>query len=134
MKISNFFTKKETTVSSKADSLGIKNECTSKEYSENVVYTAARMDTMRLFLDAPLTVNSWFRSLEVNNAVNGSKTSNHMKGLAVDVTSKKYKPEELAMKIRNSNLSYDQLIIYPTFVHFGFCKEIDKERKQLIRK
>ncbi len=35
--------------------------------------------------DDPLVINSGFRSLEVNKAVGGSSTSNHLTGCAVDI-------------------------------------------------
>ncbi|MGL5797747.1 MAG: D-Ala-D-Ala carboxypeptidase family metallohydrolase [Cetobacterium sp.] len=134
MKISNYFTEKETLVSATAESKGIKNVVEFKEHKENILFTAFRMDLIRTIVGVPLIVNSWFRSKKVNNAVGGSKTSSHMLGLAVDVMSKTMTPKQIKDKIIASGVSFDQLIEYDTFVHVGFKKDIGEERKQIMKK
>ena len=133
-KISNYFTNKETIVSSIGDKLGIKN-IVPENLKETVAYTAARMDTIRLLLNVPCTVNSFYRSLELNNAVGGSKTSDHMQGRAIDFVPK-MNLRDAYNKIKNSGLSYDQLIIYPKqgFLHISFIKDITTERKMAFEK
>ncbi|MGL4988675.1 MAG: D-Ala-D-Ala carboxypeptidase family metallohydrolase [Paraclostridium sp.] len=134
LKISNYFTEKETLVSATADSKGIRNILELKEHRENILFTAFRMDLIRTIVGKPLIVNSWFRSRKVNDAVGGSKTSAHMAGLAVDVMSNSITPTQIKDKIIASGVSFDQLIVYNTFVHVGFKKDIGEERKQLIIK
>ncbi|MGL5931939.1 MAG: D-Ala-D-Ala carboxypeptidase family metallohydrolase [Cetobacterium sp.] len=133
-KISNYFTEKETTVSSTGDRLGIKN-IVPDSLKNTVAYTAARMDTVRVLLAVPCTVNSWFRSLELNNAVGGSKTSDHMQGRAIDFVPS-MNLRDAYNKIKNSGLSYDQLIIYPNqrFIHISFKGDITTERKMSFEK
>ena len=134
MKISNYFNKKECTVSATGDRLGIKN-IIPKEIERTVKYTAARMDAIRLLLVVPCIINSFFRNLELNKAVGGSKTSDHMNGRAVDFMPK-MGLREAYNKIRNSGLSYDQLIIYPkqNFIHISFKEDIESERKMAFEK
>lgn len=133
-RISNYFSDKETTVSSTGDRLGIKN-IIPENLKKTVTYTAARMDTIRLLLNVPCVVSSFYRSLELNNAVNGSKTSDHMKGRAIDFTPN-MNLREAFNKIKNSNLSFDQLILYPSqrFIHISFKNEIETERKIAFEK
>lgn len=133
-KISNYFTEKETTVSSTGDRLGIKN-IVPDSLKNTVAYTAVRMDTVRVLLAVPCTVNSWFRSLELNNAVGGSKTSDHMQGRAIDFVPS-MNLRDAYNKIKNSGLSYDQLIIYPNqrFIHISFKDDITTERKMSFEK
>lgn len=133
-RISNYFLDKETTVSSTGDRLGIKN-VVPENLKTTVAYTAARMDTIRLLLDVPCAVNSFYRSSELNNAVGGSKTSDHMQGKAVDFVPK-MNLREAFNKIKNSNLSFDQLILYPNqrFIHISFKNEIETERKMTFEK
>lgn len=133
-KVSNYFTSKETVVSSTGDKLGIKN-VVPDNLKKAVVYTAARMDTVRLLLGAPCVVNSFYRSQELNNAVGGSKTSDHMNGRAIDFTPK-MNLREAYNKIKSSGLSYDQLIIYPKqgFLHISFKDDITTERKMSFEK
>ncbi|MGL6100418.1 MAG: D-Ala-D-Ala carboxypeptidase family metallohydrolase [Fusobacteriaceae bacterium] len=134
MKISNYFTEKETLVSATADAKGIRNILELKEHRENILFTAFRMDLIRTVVGTPLIVNSWFRSRKVNDAVGGSKTSSHMLGLAVDFVSKTMNPRQIKDKIITSGVSFDQLIEYDTFVHVGFKKDIGEERKQIMKK
>lgn len=131
---SKYFTEKETTVSATGSKLGIKNIPNEFE-KENIQYTADRMDFIRELLGVPLIVLSWFRCEELNNAVNGSKTSAHRFGLACDVYSKDMSAKTIYEKLIKAKeldfLSYDQLIYYPKqcFVHIGFNINRSKERK-----
>ena len=131
---SKYFTEKETTVSATGSKLGIKN--IPNEFEKiNIQYTADRMDFIRELLGVPLTVLSWFRCEELNNAVGGSKTSAHRFGLACDVYSSEMTTKTIYEKLMKAKeldfVSYDQLIYYPkqNFVHIGFNINRCKERK-----
>lgn len=135
MKISKYFTERETTVSAMGERLKIKN-IPSRDEKDNILYTASRMDLIREYLGIPLIVLSWFRSEELNSAVKGSKTSAHRFGLAVDVYSTKMSSKEIYDKIIEAQvkgiIQFDQLIYYPkqNFVHIGFKLNKDQERKK----
>jgi hypothetical protein len=58
----------------------------------------------------PVKINSGYRSAAVNEAVGGSKTSQHMVGEAVDIEIEGVPNKELAEWI-DKNLNYDQLIL-----------------------
>ena len=134
MKISKYFTERETTVSAMGERLKIKN-IPSRDEKDNILYTASRMDLIREYLGIPLIVLSWFRSEELNTAVKGSKTSAHRFGLAVDVYSTKMSSKEIYDKLIEAQvkgiIQYDQLIYYPkqNFVHIGFKLNKGQERK-----
>ena len=125
MKISKYFTERETTVSTMGERLKIKN-IPSRDEKDNILYTASRMDLIREYLGIPLIVLSWFRSEELNTAVKGSKTSAHRFGMAVDVYSNKTTSKDIYNKLIEAQtkgiLQFDQLIYYPkqNFVHIGF--------------
>lgn len=68
------------------------------------------------------TVTSAFRSEEQNNACNGSKTSQHLTGDAVDLKPVSLSVDAFISLIKNSPFSYDQLIKYRTFVHISFAR------------
>lgn len=83
------------------------------------------------------TVTSAKRTIEQNNACNGAKNSQHLVGEAIDVKpygSTSY--DDLLTFIKelyqgHRYFSYDQLILYPTFIHISFsnkmrCQIIDK--------
>lgn len=57
-----------------------------------------------------IKILSGFRSPELNKAVNGSKTSDHMDGLAADIECKALSNAALASWIKG-NLTFEQLIL-----------------------
>ncbi len=92
------------------------------ELQNDVRYQAALMRKLRLFFDAPITINSWYRTPEYNAKVAGKPNSIHLKGLACDFTVKGYKPAQVAAAIegltRCGTLPEGGLGLYKTFVHW----------------
>ena len=135
MKISKYFTERESTVSATGERLKIKN-IPSRDEKDNILYTASRMDIIREYLGVPLIVLSWFRCEELNTAVKGSKTSAHRHGLAVDIYSTKMSSKNIYNNLieaqKKGIIQFDQLIYYPkqNFVHIGFKLNKDQERKK----
>lgn len=80
---------------------------------------------------APLTINSGYRSPELNAhpMVGGTPTSQHVKGEAADVACPD--PLKLAKLAVWMGLPFDQLIVYPTFVHFSH-KLSGEQREQVL--
>ena len=94
----------------------------------NVIRTVAVRDAVRaLVLEVlqplreaygkPLHVNSGYRCPELNALVGGVPTSQHVKGEAADIATDT--PAELAGLALELGLPFDQMILYPTFVHFS---------------
>ena len=53
---------------------------------ENMKILAEKVfEPLREWVGGPIKVNSFFRSAELNEAIGGSKTSQHCKGQAIDV-------------------------------------------------
>lgn len=68
------------------------------------------------------TVTSALRTVAQNDACNGSKSSQHLTGDAVDL-----KPVDLSVDgflsiVKGSPFKFDQLIIYRTFIHVSFAR------------
>ena len=116
--ISKNFSYREFEASDKADEKGICNVITSFEVRDAI---KALVDTvlqpLRDACGKPLHVNSGYRCPELNKEVGGMPTSQHVKGEAADVACDK--PVELARLAAAMCLPYDQMIIYPTFVHIS---------------
>jgi len=91
----------------------------------------AVLDPAREKLGRRIMVNSGFRCVVHNRKVGGASTSQHMRGEAADLRFSG-KPEELA-KVIVENGVFDQLIIYPTFVHVS-NKRNGYNRKEILRK
>lgn len=69
----------------------------------------------------PLFINSGYRCLELNKAVGGVPTSQHVLGMAADVACSD--PIALARLAKRMKLDYDQCIVYDSFVHFSYRKD-----------
>lgn len=77
---------------------------------------------------APLSVNSGYRCPAVNSAVGGEATSQHLKGEAADICPSRMRNDPdvgeervfaLAERVRNLGLPFDQMILYPSFLHIS---------------
>ena len=116
--ISKNFSYKEFEASATADKKGICNVITSFEVRDAVkALVETVLQPLRDNWGKPLHINSGYRGPELNRAVGGKPTSQHVKGEAGDVACDK--PVELARLAAAMCLPYDQMILYPTFVHFS---------------
>lgn len=113
---------------------GLANAFPNQTDALKTLVTASRMDLVRYILGVPVIINSWYRSAEVNKAVGGSPRSQHLEGVAVDFKTKSFTPRQIYKKILDSGISFDQLLVYKTFVHISFNLNIEKDRKEIIDK
>ena len=132
-RISKHISYKEAVGSNYAKQYGIKNK-PNEEQVENMKLLAEEVfEPLREWVDAPIKVNSMFRSLELNTALKGSKTSSHMKGEAMDITSMGGKSNLEMFHWIKDNLEFDQLIwefgSEPKWLHVSFSKN---NRKQVL--
>jgi len=111
MKISNNFTLYEATRSSTAAKHGISNKPNDEALIE-IVHTAMSMQAVRSALgDRVISPSSWYRSLELNRAIDSDDHSDHVQGKAVDFTVQGLTTREAFNIIRNSGIAYKQLIL-----------------------
>ena len=92
------------------------------------------LQPVRNIVKKSISISSGFRCPELNKAVGGSATSDHMRGRSSDifVTDGSMTPRQLAQIIID-NVSFDQCIIYKTFVHVSYRSESDN-RNMIIYK
>ena len=138
-RISKHISYKEAVGSNYAKQKGIKNK-PNEEQVENMKLLAKEVfEPLREWVGCPIRVNSMFRSLELNTALKGSKTSSHMKGEAMDITSMACGKENCKSNLEmfhwiKDNLEFDQLIwefgAEPKWLHVSYNK--DKNRKQVL--
>ena len=94
-------------------------------------------DVIREHFKTPLRVSSFFRSLLLNNAVGGSKTSQHVKGQAIDIQGNGKVSNKMIFDYIKDNLDFDQLIWEfgndknPSWVHVSYVSK-EKNRKQIL--
>ena len=127
-----YFTIKELCKSSTATQRRIDNSPNSEITSNLEQLVDNILDPLREKYGKPITINSGYRCEALNNAVGGSKTSQHRYGLVADITAgskaENKKLFELAQKL---NLPFDQLIDEKKFswVHISYSKN---PRKQIL--
>jgi hypothetical protein len=134
MNLSKHVTLKEFTRSDAAIKHGISNDMDSTQLKAAIAVCENIFEPLRAHVGRPIRVNSGFRSFAVNKRIGGSKTSQHMKGEALDLN---IQDAETFEWMRN-NLDFDQLIYEfgndagPQWVHVSY--RIDKRhRKQVLR-
>lgn len=116
--ISKDFSYREFERSEVADAKHICNVITSFEVRDSILaLTENVLQPLRDAWGKPLKINSGYRCKALNAAVGGVPTSQHVKGEAADIaTGDPVKLARLAVKL---GLPFDQMILYPTFVHFS---------------
>jgi hypothetical protein len=131
--ISKNFSYREFEESETAKARGITNVISSFEVRDAIrELTNTVLQPLRDAWGLPLHVNSGYRCPKLNAAVGGAATSQHTKGEAADI--KAEHPVKLAQLAYDLGLPYDQMIIYPTFVHFSHKLHGEQRRQVLYNK
>ena len=133
-RISKHISYKEAVGSNYAKQKGISNK-PNEEQVENMKLLAKEVfEPLREWVDAPIKVNSMFRSKELNSAIKGSLKSSHLNGEAMDITSMGGKSNLEMFHYIKDNLCFDQLIWEfgkePKWLHVSYNK--DNNRKQVL--
>ena len=110
MNLSANFTLKELTKSDTATRLGLDNNPDDEALENLKILCEKVLQPVRDHFGKSVTVNSAYRSPESNAAVNGSKSSDHCKGMAADIEIVGIANADLAQWIMD-NLDYTQLIL-----------------------
>jgi hypothetical protein len=96
-------------------------------------------EPLRAWVGAPIKINSFYRSRELNKAIGGSQKSMHCEGRAIDIDDVYgHKTNAEMFDYITMYLDYDQLIwefgddSNPDWIHVSFV-EHDSNRKQTLR-
>ena len=121
--ISKNFSYHEFEQSSTAKEYRITNTITTVEVRDSIKNLVENLiQTLRDMIKKPLNISSGYRCPALNAKVGGVPTSQHMKGEAADVWCATMTPYELACKVVDSGLPFDQLGLYPGFIHLSYKK------------
>lgn len=120
MKLSKNFYQSEFTASRVANENGIKNIPGEKEVENLEKLCEYVLQPIRDYLGIPISVSSGYRNEVLNALVGGVESSQHVKGEAADIYSTKMTARNLFNEIIDMNIEFDQIILYPTFVHISF--------------
>lgn len=122
--ISKHITIDEATHSDKAIKLKLSNEPNEAQLINMKEVALMCFEPVRVWYGKPIKINSFFRSPEVNKAVNGAKNSDHMKGCSIDLTGGNKTENKKLFDWMKANLIFDQLIWENdgAWIHVSFRK------------
>ena len=138
-KISDHITLSEGINSYTAKRMGIKN--IPNEYQITNMYILAHkvFEPLRKWVKGTIKINSFFRSIELNEAIGGSSTSQHCEGRAMDIDDiYGHKTNSEMFNYIKDNLDFDQLIWEfgddkePDWIHVSYCSS-DENRKRCLK-
>ena len=138
MKLSEHISMNEAIGSATADELGISNKPNASQLAKMMLLAEVVFEPLRTWANEPIRVNSFFRSEEVNLAVNGSRRSQHCKGEAIDISAMQDKTNKELFDYIKNNLDFDQLIWEfgnkenPDWIHVSYVSSI-RNRQQVLR-
>lgn len=137
--ISKYITYQEATTSQTAIRRGIKNIPSQNELVAMQLVGIRIFDVVREHFRTPLRVSSFYRNAELNSAIGGSsKTSQHVKGQAIDIQGTGKITNKMIFDYIKENLEFDQLIWEygndknPAWVHVSYVSK-EKNRKQILK-
>lgn len=128
-----YFTIEELTRSATATTRGIDNTPT-PEIKANLERLVDKvLDGLREIYGKPITVNSGYRCPELNKAVGGSKTSDHMNGFAADLTGGSKQENEKIFNIIRDNFAWTQLINERDFSWVHVSYDPNRIKNQVLK-
>tara|TARA_R110002167_G_scaffold2540_5_gene12855 strand:- start:1850 stop:2314 length:465 start_codon:yes stop_codon:yes gene_type:complete len=136
-KISKHISYKEATESNYAKQKGISNKPKADHIKNMELIGEKVFEPLREWVEAPIKVNSMFRSEELNSALKGAYKSQHMTGNAIDITSMGGKTNLEMFYYIKDNLDFDQLIWEfglenPKWIHVSYVSKKENRKRVLI--
>ena len=137
-RISKHISYKEATHSQYANQFKIDNK-PKAEHIDNMELIAKEVfEPLREWVDAPIKINSMFRSSDLNKAIRGANKSSHLTGNAIDLTSMGGKTNLEMFHYIKDNLDFDQLIwefgVEPIWLHVSYKNKEDNRKQVLVIK
>lgn len=126
------FTIEEMTESSTATAKGIDNTPSKDIEAKLQKLIEAVLDLLREWYGKPIIVNSGYRCEALNEAIGGSKTSQHCLGEAADITAGSKEENEKLFNYIKDNLPFDQLINESDFSWIHVSYREGRLRKQVL--
>jgi hypothetical protein len=131
--ISKHISTAEATESATALRLGIKNVPNEVELEAMKYVSENLFEPIIEWYDKPIKINSFYRCLALNKAVNGSKTSGHVLGNSIDISGgNKVENKKIFDFIKTSGLDFDQVINEYDFTWIHISLKKTGNRKQIL--
>ncbi len=103
-----YFTENELTRSAMAEKLGIDNSPTPEAIKNLESLVCNVLDPLREKFGRPILVNSGYRCSELNKADGGAKDSDHLFGMAADITSGTRYGNQVLFDMKKKYFDYHQ--------------------------
>lgn len=134
-KISEHITYNEATISPTSLRFGIQNTPTEAELHSMKIVAETCFEPLRAWYGKPIKINSFFRSALLNEKVGGSKTSQHCKGEAIDISAGSKVENKKLFDWAKANLKFDQLIneYDYSWVHISFRSGLNRNQTLAIK-
>ena len=138
-KISDHVSYKEGTYSRTALRRGLDNTPGPDQLKCMMEIAENLFEPLREWVGGPIKINSFFRGKKLNTAIGGSKTSQHMKGQAMDIDDTfGHKTNAEMYHYIEDNLIFDQMIWEfgddnnPNWIHVSFVTHRKNRRKLTV--
>jgi|TARA_R100001530_G_scaffold99057_2_gene68854 hypothetical protein len=137
-RISKHIAYAEAIHSNTAKRKGIDNTPNQTQVEAMKVLASQVFEPLREWVGGPIKVNSFFRSVALNEAIGGAASSQHCKGQAMDIDDVYGRKSNAEMyNWIKENLSFDQIIwefgtdMQPNWIHISFISEEENRNKCL---
>jgi hypothetical protein len=138
MKISDHITYAESIHSNTAKRKQIDNTPNQTQVDAMKLLAEKVFEPLRDWVGGPIKVNSFFRSIVLNEKIGGVASSQHCKGQAIDIDDVYgYKSNAEMYKWVKDNLDFDQMIwefgtdMQPNWVHLSYVSKEENRNKCL---
>jgi len=138
MKISDHITYAEAIHSNTAKRKQIDNTPNQTQVDAMKLLAEKVFEPLRDWVGGPIKVNSFFRSIVLNEKIGGVASSQHCKGQAIDIDDVYgYKSNAEMYKWVKDNLDFDQMIwefgtdMQPNWVHLSYVSKEENRNKCL---
>jgi len=141
MRLSEHLSLAEVIISDTAKRNGISNIPTAEHLESLKILAEEIFEPIRIYFNVPIYISSGYRSLELNTFINGSESSQHCRGEAIDIdmdgSDDGVTNVDVFYHIKDI-LSFDQLIweggtdISPDWVHVSY-NPFKEQRNQILR-
>ena len=140
--LSEHFRLREFTESATARKHGIVNEPPPEAVENLRRLCEGTLEPLREAIQLPIVITSGFRCKELNRILaHSARRSQHLTGQAADfvVQGSKFRAQSsrelliqaFRMILTNPKIGFDQLILYPTFIHVSFVSK-EKNRRGIL--
>ena len=138
IKISDHITYAEAIHSNTAKRRGIDNTPNEKQIESMKLISEKIFELLRSWCGGPIKVNSFFRSVSLNEELGGAASSQHCKGQAMDIDDVYGRKSNAEMyHYIKDNLKYDQIIwefgtdTQPNWIHISYVSEEENRNRCL---